>query len=629
MIPDDKIAELRERTDIVALVGEYVSLKRVGASFRGLCPFHSEKTPSFYVHPGRAFYHCFGCQASGDVLSFIMRLEGRTFPEATRLLAERAGVELPVLDVQEEAQHKRARVREEQLLAALEAAAGFYMRMLEEHPLGEMARSELAARGIGKATADSFRLGYAPDGWDALASHFRDRGISDEHAEEVGLLVPRRSGTGHYDRFRHRLVFPISDAQGRIVAFSGRLLDPPPSQSLPEQGEGGAKYVNSPESSVYHKGDVLFGLHEGRVALRRGGEAIVCEGNFDLVALHQAGFQHAVAPLGTALTAQHVRLLRRYVERVVLLFDADAAGRKAVRAAQPLLFAEGLSVRVASLPAGQDPDTFLRERGASALTALTSAAPGVVEHLIDEAAADAGADVAQRAQAIERLGPVLASVGNPVEVRLYIERVAQKFAVSDLVAVRQQLRRGLNASRQRQPGRSRTQEGPEGDRARLPKKPAIQPDLPPMQRELVGALLDQPPLIGSEVAKNLEELLTSSDLRAIFHAAASMVALRGSVDASALLRELSACAAYGWLEGRLAIQKYDEAEARQALADGIPRLARANIERELPKLQAQILTARRQGDDETAEKLTRERDGLYVSSNRLMHSTKMIHGTKR
>jgi DNA primase len=623
VIPDDKIAEIRDRTDIVAVVGEYVPLKRSGSSFKGLCPFHPEKTPSFYVHPARQFFHCFGCQTSGDVFSFLSKIDGRPFPDVARSLAEQAGVELPAQDSREEAEYRRAQQRQDRLAAVMDAAAGYFARQLQEHPLAHMARAELEGRGLSAATVESFRLGYAPHGWDGLLKFLAQAGWSPGDAEELGLIVPRRSGSGHYDRFRHRLMFPIRDLQGRVVAFSGRALEPPP--DAPPRGEPPAKYINSPEGPLYKKGEILFGLHEGRVATRREGWALVCEGNFDLLALHQAGFGNAVAPMGTALTEKQAKLLRRFAQRVVLLFDGDRAGRKAVREAFPLLQSVGLVAHVVTLPSDSDPDTFLRSEGAQALQTRVEAAPGIVEFLIDDAAEHAGGDAPAKAESIASLGPVLAAVDNPVERRLYVERVARRFGIGDIDAVRQQLRRGLStqgrtapAPRQQGQGQRRTasRNDTKNDEDRRTSS------LPTLQCELLGAILDCPELIESSEGQKLDELLTSSDIRAIFHATSRMFAERGRVDGPALLSELAGNAACGWLSERLAIQKYDERGAGQALRDGLPQLARQNIERELPRLRELILQARRRGDDARADELTRHRNALYVSSNKWMQGTK-------
>ncbi|MCA9609436.1 MAG: DNA primase, partial [Myxococcales bacterium] len=221
MIPEDKVAEVRDRADIVALVREYVDLKRAGTSLKGLCPFHNEKTPSFHVHPDRGFFHCFGCQVSGDPITFLMRIDGLSFPEAVRALAERVGVEITDLDDEEASAAKQARARRERLLSVLESAAGFFVKSLDAHRFGQMAWAELSRRGIERPAVERYRLGYAPHGWDELATFLSKRGVSPRDAEQVGLIVPRRQGDGHYDRFRHRLMFPIADTHGKIVAFSG------------------------------------------------------------------------------------------------------------------------------------------------------------------------------------------------------------------------------------------------------------------------------------------------------------------------------------------------------------------------------------------------------------------------
>ncbi|MAQ18123.1 MAG: DNA primase [Sandaracinus sp.] len=606
MIPDDVLASIRERTDIGVLIGEYVKLKKSGASFKGLCPFHNEKTPSFYVHPQRGFFHCFGCQASGDVFGFLTRLEGLPFPEAARRLAERAGVEIPEGDPRKDAERRRERETTERIAQLLDEATGYYMKMMGEHPHGNLARECYEGRGVDAETAERFRLGYAPDAWDRLVDLFRQKQRSPRDAEAAGLVVPRRTRDGYYDRFRHRLMFPVSDSQGRIVAFSGRALPPAPGSG--DEQEAPAKYINSPEGPLYTKGKLLYGLWEGRVSIRRQGWALLCEGNFDVVCLHQHGFDNAVAPLGTALTDDQSKLLRRFAERVVVLFDGDGAGRKATRAAFPHLADVGLPAKVVALPQGQDPDSFLREYGADALRDRIESAPGIVEHLIDEAASNSTGDAAATADAISSLGPVLKRVSNPVERRLYIDRIAQKFGVRDIDAVRQQLRRGLTQQRPRR------RPEPEADapiedarpRQRAPRRP-----IDPLQGEVLGAMLDQPELFHTPEAEKISHVLTDPDLRAIFQATSRQVGRRGGVDASALLDEIRDMGASWWLEERLAVQLHEEVDsARRVLADVVPRLEKKAREVEARQLMEQAVAARRAGDDALADRLTRERMAL-------------------
>jgi DNA primase len=648
VIGDDKVAEIRERTDIVQLIGEYVVLKRAGASFKGLCPFHSEKTPSFHVNPQRQFFHCFGCQASGDVFKFVMQLEGKSFPEALRQLANRAGIELPEVESRENDAIRRERQKRERLTAITESAAGYFIRMLAEHPHAHLARAELDKRAMSPETVATYRLGYAPHGWDGLAKHLGSRGFSLAEGEEAGLVVPRKGGDGHYDRFRHRLMFPIADVHGKIVAFSGRALELPAGEKL--TGDPPAKYVNSPEGPLYKKSDLLFGLHEARVELRREGVAILCEGNFDVLAVHQAGLKHVLAPLGTAFTLSQAKLLKRYVSRVVVLFDGDNAGRKATRAAAPLLREAGLLGTVVALPAGEDPDSFVRKRGGDALKQLVATAPTMLDYLIDVGASEAGADPAARAQAIEQLGPVLASVESPVEVGLYVERVAQAFQIADLGAVRQQLRRGVMAARaQERPARAsggrddrgggvgrgpsgpsgppagRAPEPARGEAAPAPRreKPADLSQIPGVERDLVGCLLDQPEAFEAAVAEKIPELLTSREMEAIFRAALRLASVHGTVDASSLLAEVEKDGvgdgpARRWLEERLAIQTFDAASAKSFVETAMPLLRKQQIEREQRELMRRIQEALREGNQELAAELMKLRDALFRAGGALL-----------
>ena len=274
MISEQAISDLRERTDIVAVIGDYVRLKKRGGNYLGLCPFHNEKTPSFNVHPARHFFHCFGCKASGDALAFLMRIEGLSFPQAARALAERAGIELPELDREESTAERQQRKRRERLVAVMEAATAFYVECLQRDPSAKGAREELSRRGIHPETTALFRLGYAPAAWDRLAKELQNQGHSLADAEALGLISRRRDSNGYFDRFRNRLQFPVADASGQVVAFSGRILpEVAGHQERPDQ----AKYINSPEGPLYRKGQVLFGLHQAR----RDAEPVPFKPRFD------------------------------------------------------------------------------------------------------------------------------------------------------------------------------------------------------------------------------------------------------------------------------------------------------------------------------------------------------------
>lgn len=452
MIDPATIARVKDRTDIVTLIAESVRLKRRGNSFVGLCPFHQEKSPSFHVNGDRGFYHCFGCRESGGAIDFVMRTEGLTFPEALRHLADRAGIEVEETRTDAE-RHAAAAAKSERddLYAVNAVAAAYYEACLQgraAHPLASYAVAEIARRGVelpapGNAAA-AFRLGYAPAGWDGLAVYLRKQGVSLAAAERVGLLVPRTGGPGCYDRFRHRLMFPVLDVTGRVVAFSGRALPDPTAAELKLAGVAapgaGAtpppKYVNSPESPIYTKGEHLFGLHQARGAIRSRGEGLLVEGNFDVVALHARGVTVAVAPLGTAFTGGQAKLLKRFAGAVVVMFDGDAAGGKATKAAREPCREAGLTARVASLPGGMDPDDFARKHGAACIDRVVAAANGMLEHMIDDALAPTAFTDATLSGQAERVQAVLAILREEHDPTLrglakqYADRVAAALHVA-------------------------------------------------------------------------------------------------------------------------------------------------------------------------------------------------------
>jgi len=413
-IAEDKIQEIRERTDIVQVVSSYLPLKRSGANHQGLCPFHSEKSPSFNVNSTRQIFHCFGCGVGGNVFSFLMRMEGLSFPEAVRRLGERVGVEVEEETVTPAEEQRREEAQ--RLIRINEVACDFYHQILLEESEGAPGRRYLRERGYDGETARKFRLGYAPERWEALAGHLAGKGFDPRWARDLlGLTRAGKEGRGDYDLFRRRLIFPIFDPRGEVVAFGGRVLD----DSLP-------KYINSPESPIYHKGRVLYGLYQAKEEMRRGGEGIVVEGYFDQLALHRAGFTNAVATCGTALTAEHARLLKRYCSRLLLLFDQDSAGRKATFRAMDVLLAEGVPAAVVELAAGEDPDSFLRKQGTEAFRTRLAAARPVLEVFIEATLQEHGDGIEGRARAVEEITAKLRLLSSDIERSLYVQALAAK-----------------------------------------------------------------------------------------------------------------------------------------------------------------------------------------------------------
>lgn len=368
LIPEHILEQVRQSNDVVDVIGSCLPLKRKGAGFWALCPFHKEKTPSFHVNQQKQIWHCFGCGAGGNVFTFLMKYEGLDFISAVRRLAERAGIPLEF----ERAEGEPSRDQKEQLLKLHEQVAEFFHRNLIKEPASRIAREYLKRRRITLQTAKTWRLGYSPDSWDALIQWAKQKKLPPELLESAGLAL--RGERGLYDRFRGRLMFPICDEQGRVVAFSGRILT---------EAKDQPKYVNSPETPIFQKGKILFALDRAKRAILDERFAIVCEGQLDTISCHEAGLTNVVAPQGTALTEQHARILKRYADEVVLIFDPDAAGQNAaVRSAEPLL-AAGLVIKIVVLPAGHDPDSFVKESGPEELRKLVTNAPGFFVYLLD------------------------------------------------------------------------------------------------------------------------------------------------------------------------------------------------------------------------------------------------------
>lgn len=412
-IADEKINEIRERVDIVDVVSSYLPLKRSGANHSGLCPFHAEKTPSFNVNGPRQIFHCFGCGVGGNVFSFLMRMEGLSFPEAVRRMGERVGIE-----VEEETlspAEERRREELEQLGRINGVAAEFYHKILLDDPEGAPGRRYLRERGYDGEIARQFQLGFAPARWDSLTKHLSEKGFAAELVrDKLGLTRAGNEGR-EYDLFRNRLLFPIHDLNGRVAAFGGRVLD----DALP-------KYINSPESPLYHKGRLLFGLYQAREAMRHRGEGIVVEGYFDQLALVRAGFGQAVATCGTALTAEHARLLKRYCGRLLLLFDQDSAGLKATFRAMDVLLAEGMPAAVITLDAGEDPDSFLRKQGTEAFAERLAQARPVLDLFMERTLAGAQGDVAATARGVEEILARLRLLPSDIERSLQLQRLAER-----------------------------------------------------------------------------------------------------------------------------------------------------------------------------------------------------------
>ncbi len=432
-IPDDTIREVRERARIEDIVREYVQLEKKGRRLVGRCPFHAERTPSFGVAPDKQLFHCFGCQAGGDVFAFVMRIEGRTFPESVRWLAERVGVELP--EDRDPAEAKRQRLRSLQL-ETNRVAADLFQQHLAREP---EARTYLTDdRGLRTEAIDAFRVGFAPDTWQDLSDALEAKKL-DRVGHQLGLLGKRSSDGRSYDRFRGKVMFPIEASDGAVLGFGARRAD--------WLSSDGPKYLNSPDGPVYDKSTVLYGLRQSHKVMRHTRQALLVEGYLDVIALWQADFRNAVASCGTALTEKHAERLARLVEEVVTLYDGDAAGQAATWKATRLLLAAGLDVRVVMLPEGDDPDTYVRSAGPDALRARIEAAPAALDYFVEDARrAAGGGGVAGMTRAVDRIRPLVLSIADPLRRDVALQAVARRLNLAPRI-----LQKHLSAGRPRGP----------------------------------------------------------------------------------------------------------------------------------------------------------------------------------
>ncbi len=413
--------EVRRAADIVELVGQFVQLKKAGQNFVGLCPFHSEKDPSFTVSPSRQMFHCFGCKKGGDIFTFWMDYHKVDFPQALRDLADRYHVILPEKPI---TPFERERMELKDLLFEINGmAAEYFHGILTKSEKGRPGREYFDKRSIPREIVREFKLGYAPGEWDGLSRFLQHKKTDLEKAAEAGVLIPRKKG-GYYDRFRARVIFPIFNLRQQIVGFGGRVLD----DALP-------KYVNTPETPVFHKGELLYGLHASHGPIRDRGRAVVVEGYTDVLALRRHGFHEAVATLGTALTREHIRALKGYAKEAVVVFDADSAGKAAALNSLSSFMNEGLSARVVVLPESDDPDSYVNKNGLkSFLNSLDGSVP-MFDYYLDLKLQDKGRGVESQVSVLKEILPVLAELSNVSQQSLYVRRLSEKLGIAESVVL--------------------------------------------------------------------------------------------------------------------------------------------------------------------------------------------------
>ncbi len=424
-IPDDKVADVLNTANVVDVVSQHVALKKRGKNHLGLCPFHAEKDPSFTVSEEKQIFHCFGCGQGGNVFTFVMLYHNLNFPEAVRYVAQKYGMEIPTRHM---SPGQKRRLEERDFLFEInQEAADYFRKMLLESSLGGRAKEYVEKRQISSQIIDRFWLGYAPEGWSNLVRHFSASRVPLERVEKAGLIIPKRGG-GYYDRFRDRIMFPIVDIHEKIVGFGGRSLD----DSLP-------KYLNSPETPVYHKGRTLYGLHMAKKACRRKGSVFVVEGYFDLLALNCHGIKNVVATLGTALTRDHVRVLKGYAEKVILVFDSDEAGTKAAERSLPLFMEEKVEARIMCLPEGKDPDSYVLDAGGNQFLRGAEHALGMIEFLMASAIKKHGLSLQGKVKIVDALKGPLGSLVDGVSRSVYVKELGERLDI-DETAILEQIR---------------------------------------------------------------------------------------------------------------------------------------------------------------------------------------------
>jgi len=460
LIAPATLEQIRAASDVVDVIGAYLPLKRAGANFVTLCPFHKEKSPSFNVNPHKQIFHCFGCHKGGDVFTFVKEYENITFVDAVRRLAERARIPL---EFDNQPGQQQMRHIKDTLLQIHEQITQRWQAALSNEAGAQIARDYLHKRGVSEEAVKLFRLGYAPEVWDDTVNWAKNKGHALALVEQAGLILRKESSDHYYDRFRGRLIFPICDEQGRVIAFSGRILT---------GDEKTAKYVNSPETPIFTKGKVFFGLDKSKRAILDAGFAIICEGQLDLIACYMGGVQNVVAPQGTAFTPDHARILKRYVDEVVLCFDSDNAGQNAAIRVLDSLLASGLAIRVATVPAPHDPDSFIKQSGGAAFQELIAKAEGFFDFYLNrlcathEISTDKG-----RLAVVKSMAEAVLKTGNAVLSDTYAQKAAQRLGVST-ESVRKEFQKTS-------PAKTAHAETPEEE------EPSVAPDQPPpSEREL-------------------------------------------------------------------------------------------------------------------------------------------------
>ena len=503
--------EIKRSADIVELIGQYVQLKKAGLNHMGLCPFHGDKDPSFTVSQTKQRFHCFGCKKGGDVISFWMDYHKVSYPQAIKELAERYHVVLPEKKITPEKRHELD-IKEE-LYRINGAAAGYYNYILEKSTRGKKGIEYFDKRSISPEIINKFKLGYALEDWDGLVRFLSSRNVDLEKAEKAGLLIPKKNG-GYYDRFRGRVIFPIFNMEGKVAGFGGRVLD----NSLP-------KYLNTPETSLFHKGELLYGLNTAFTHIRETGRVIIVEGYTDVLALNKHGFHAVVATLGTALTQNHLRKLKGFSREIIVVFDADSAGKSAAVRSLPLFLNEGLSAKVMILPEGDDPDTFMNSKGLNAFLSYLDRAIPLYDFYIESKLKTVEPGIAGKVEILKEVIPVLSEITSDIQRSIYIKHLCEKCDVSETVVLSELNRlRGVGAGK--------------GNIAKLESVTNGSGVRSLKEYHLLNLLIHSPETAGRVLVEDFRVLVSTGEVVKIFNILAEEYRLNKKIDPAQILESM-------------------------------------------------------------------------------------------
>jgi DNA primase len=587
---EEIIDRIRDSTDMIDVLSDYVPLKKSGQNYKGLCPFHSEKTPSFVVSPSKQLYHCFGCGAGGDVFNFLVRYENISFPEAVRSLAKKAGINIEV-----KSKDPRLKTRRESLII-INREAGEHFRRNLKGTSGKTAREYLLKRGIREKTIEDFRLGFSLPAWEGLLTDLGKKGYSPEVLREAGLIVPRESGKGYYDRFRGRIIFPIQNIEGDIIGFGGRVMD----DSLP-------KYINSPETPVYSKGENLYAFNKAKEYIRREGFLILVEGYMDAIALHQSGIPNTAATLGTALTKGHLKAISRFTKNVIVVFDADSAGQKAASMGLDIFLEGGIEAKIIPLPEGDDPDSFIRREGKDRFVNLLKEAPSLIDfnlrQILGSGAGVRTEDLNEKTRRLVEALVVISKIPNSIKRGFYIKKIAEETDI-DEASLLEELKK---------------LKGPKKVQSSQTSASSVEPfavhssQSRPKAEEILIHLMLKDKDLASEILDTLSpEDFTYTPFRIIVRAVRESLEKFKEVIPERLISNENDQEALSLLS-ELSLKEFEYEDLKKVMEDCFFQINLSEREKRLSEIQTRIREAERRGEEENVLALLSEKQRLAKS----------------